>query len=99
MENEKLQENGKNLANTIRGSFLSQKISNVHIERRALLKWGLIGGGAFLLGKIFGDYIPFFSGSRVVAEKEFKNFKLVETNRELTVYNKDRDKIVIFEKN
>jgi len=72
--------------------------ASVLLERRNLLKLGLVGGGAFVLGKFVGPLLPFFSADRIIAEKELQDFKLIETQKEMRVYNPKGEEIVIFEK-
>ncbi len=73
------------------------KTQIIKTERRNLLKWLVFGGGAFLVGRV----LSFWPGS--LAEKtaspiNLKNFKLVETNKKLTLYNRGGEEIIIVEK-
>lgn len=74
-----------------------EKVQSTGARRRLLLKLGFFGAAAFALGKIFGPNIPFFS-ERVVSLKDFKNFRIVETSKELRLFNKVGDEIVIVDK-
>ncbi len=75
----------------------SEKAQSVGARRRLLLKLGFFGAAAFALGKIFGPNIPFLS-ERVVSPKDFKNFRVVETTKEIRFFNRVGDEIVIVEK-
>src|SRR3989338_6721254 len=66
--------------------------ASVLLERRNLLKLGLVGGGAFVLGKFVGPLLPFFSADRIIAEKELQDFKLIETEKKKTEYIKKKKK-------
>jgi hypothetical protein len=66
-------------------------------NRRNFLKFSLIGGGAILLGKVFGsDLLNLFSGQKT--EKTFNNFRIVENNKELIIYGKTGEAIFIIDK-
>ena len=59
----------------------------------------LIGGGAIVLGKIFGPRIlDYFSGSSVTAEKDFGNFKVSDSKKELIISDKNGEEILIIDK-
>lgn len=66
--------------------------------RRNFLRAAVFGGAGFVLGKVFGPSIPLFGEHAVVGAKDFRNFKVVETNKEFRVYGKGGDEIVIVEK-
>lgn len=70
-------------------------------NRRTLLKFLLVGAGAFALGKIFGPGIGLFGARRkkeVIREADFQNFRVVETKNELTFYGKKNEEILIVDK-
>lgn len=69
-----------------------------NLGRRNLVKLGFFGGAAFVLGKIFGPSLSFFGSDAVVGEKDFENFRVVETKKELRLFNRGGDEIVIVEK-
>ena len=69
-----------------------------NLGRRNLVKLGLFGGAAFVLGKVFGPSISLFGGDAVTGSKDFKNFRVVETKKEIRLFNKGGDEIVIVEK-
>ena len=73
----------------------------VNERRRTLIKFGLIGGATFVLGKVFGPSINLFSGTLGFGGKEydFKNFRVVENGEELGFYDKLGNEILILEKN
>ncbi|MBI2108906.1 MAG: hypothetical protein HYT93_01840 [Parcubacteria group bacterium] len=66
-------------------------------KRRNFLKWSLIGGGGFLLGKIFGPYLT-FSRSEPFNEAFLKDFRVVETGRELKLFNKKGEEVLVIDK-
>ena len=74
----------------------------INIKRRNFLKWLLLGVGAFvvfLLGKIFGPSVSFSSRPQEIGnETIFKNFRLVEDDKELKLYDRFGDEIFIIEK-
>ncbi len=74
-----------------------EKVQSTGARRRLLLKLGFFGAAAFALGKIFGPDIPLFS-ERVVSSKDFKNFRVVETTKELRLFNNVGDEIVVIDK-
>lgn len=65
-------------------------------RRRTFLIAGATGVGAFVLGKIFGPSINFFSPMQSVAD--FKNFRIVDSDEEMRLYDKLGNEIVIIEK-
>jgi len=73
----------------------------VNQKRRNIIKFGLFGAGAFVIGKVLGPSINFFSngidlgGDRVV---DFNNFRVVENGQELGFYDKLGNEILILEK-
>ena len=67
-------------------------------DRRTLIKLLLVGGGAFVAGKLFGSVTDFFS-DKVLNDIQFKNFRFVETEKSVTVSeNGQKDPILIVEK-
>jgi nucleoid DNA-binding protein len=57
----------------------------------------LIGTGVLLIGKILGSvFSNLSSGSKV--EKDFGNFRVVEDEKELIIYDRTGEKILIIEK-
>jgi len=80
-----------------------KKLPNMRIEmnerRRKILKLGLLGSATFVLGKILGPSLNLFGGN--VAEGEvtdFKNFRIVDNDKELGFYDKLGNEILIIEK-
>lgn len=62
-------------------------------ERRKFLKLLAVGSAGLFLGSIFRDGFGGFA-----EETQFKNFKLVETGKDLKLYTASGDEIVTFEK-
>ncbi len=77
---------------------LSRVGSVLNRNRRHLVKLSLFGGAAFVLGKVFGPSISLFGGNAVVGLKDFKNFRVVETKKEISVFNRGGDEIIVIEK-
>ena len=74
-------------------------IPEINTRRRNVLKWILFGVGAFILGKIVGPSVNLFSRSETLGEgATFKNFRVVENDKELKLYNRTGDEIFIIEK-
>ncbi len=69
-----------------------------NLGRRNLVKLGLFGGVAFVLGKVFGPSISLFGGDAVTGTKDFRNFRVVETKKEMRLFNRSGDEIIIVEK-
>lgn len=91
--------NPESTQNTERGAgALSRVGSALNQDRRHLIRLSLFGGAAFILGKVFGPSIPLFGGNEVVGLKDFKNFRVVETKKEIGVFNHSGDEIVVIEK-
>jgi len=72
-------------------------------NRRKFLKYLFIGAGAFILGKALHSTTNLFSSGKSSSEantKEylFKNFRIVETDEELSFYERGGDEILIIEK-
>jgi len=79
--------------------ILNNKIAPVNSRRRTLIKFGLIGGTAFVLGKVFGPSLNLFGGRFAGGDvTEFKNFRVVDNDSELGFYDKLGNEILIIEK-
>ncbi|MEK7179060.1 MAG: hypothetical protein AAB727_02275 [Patescibacteria group bacterium] len=77
---------------------IKEKLEKINANRRTVLKWLIFGAGAFALGKIFGPYVGLSRPQELNGKSAFKNFKVVETNKELRLYNRMGDEIFIIEK-
>ena len=69
---------------------------SVNTSRRSFLKWGLMGVGAFIVGRFAG-------GDSLFSRKEsgamaFRDFRVVEDNAELKFYNRAGEELFIIEK-
>lgn len=69
----------------------------INERRRNALKLFAFGGGAFLLGKIFGPSINLF-GDWDGKAYDFTNFRVVESSRGLGFYDKLGNEILIMDK-
>ncbi len=67
-------------------------------HRRTFLTVAGTGVIAFILGKIFGPSINLFSKDHAISEKEFRNFRIVETNKEMKFYDRGGNEIFIVDK-
>lgn len=66
--------------------------------RRDMLKFLFVGGGAFVLGKLFGSAMELFTEEKPILEKNLENFKLVETERRLSLFDKSGEAILEVDK-
>lgn len=72
---------------------------NINQNRRTFLKWLALGGGAFALWKIFGSSAKFFGASDELSKETlFENFRIKETGKDLTIYEKSGKEIIVIEK-
>lgn len=67
-------------------------------RRRAVIKYALLGVGAFVAGKILGPRLSLFSSDLNSKEYSFRNFRVVENGDELGFYDKLGNEILILEK-
>ena len=72
--------------------------ADTNLYRRNLLKLLVVGGGAFIVGRFANPFINFWNGDRVLSERNFQNFKFVETGKELKIFEKDGTEVLILEK-
>lgn len=74
-------------------------MQNINQDRRKFLKWIAIGGGSFALWKIFGSGAKFFGASDEFSKETlFDNFRIAETGKDLTIYEKSGKEIIVIEK-
>ncbi|MDO8493158.1 MAG: twin-arginine translocation signal domain-containing protein [bacterium] len=66
----------------------------LNIDRRRFLKILAMGGGVLAIGKIYN----FFTQNRIISETDFKNFKMVETGKELKFSDEEGAEILIIDK-
>ncbi|MFC1734072.1 hypothetical protein ACFL6I_27525 [candidate division KSB1 bacterium] len=67
-------------------------------HRRTFLTVAGTGVVAFFLGKIFGPSISLFPKDHVISEKEFQNFRVVNTKEEMRLYDRHGDEIIVIDK-
>lgn len=72
--------------------------ANINARRRTLLKLAAFGGATFVLGKVLGPSLNFFSGTTAGDITEYENFRVVENGEELGIYDKLGNEILIIEK-
>ncbi len=77
-------------------------MEKIDLNRRNFLKWLALGVGAFamfVLGKIFGPSVNLASPPQKIGDETiFKNFRLVENDKELKLYDRMGNEIFIIEK-
>jgi len=66
-------------------------------QRRTLLKLAAFGGATFVAGKLFGNALNFLK-AEPGNETYFQNFKVVEKDGELSVFQKDGESILVIDK-
>ncbi len=69
----------------------------LNAKRRNALKLFALGGGVFMLGKIFGPSLNIFSGSFDGNVYDFKNFRVVENKKGLGFFDKLGNEILVLE--
>ena len=69
----------------------------INRRRRNIIKLGLLGVGAFVLGKIFGPSIDLFSDEWDGQTFDFKNFRVVENSQGLAFFDKVGNEILVLE--
>ena len=77
---------------------MDKELQSFNSYRRNLLKLLAVGGGAFIVGKFATPFINFLNGDKVLDEKIFQNFKIVETGRTLEIFDKDGGEVLIVDK-
>ncbi|MES2436815.1 MAG: hypothetical protein V4519_02290 [Patescibacteria group bacterium] len=65
--------------------------------RRNMIKLALFGGAAFVLGKVFNSVTEHFS-DKVIRNVDFQNFNFQESEKKLTISEKDGEPLLIIEK-
>jgi len=75
----------------------TQKETVANPRKRTIIKLTLFGVGAFALGKLFG-YLPDIFTDKVEKDIEFKNFSFVETNKSITISEKDGEALLVVDK-
>ena len=68
------------------------------INRRNFLKLVAFGGAAFVAGKFFGPILNMVKKDKVVDEKIFNNYKIIETKSQFKLTDKQGDDIIIVDK-
>ncbi len=75
------------------------ELPDIGAKRRTLLKYIFFGGGVFLAGKVLGPSINLFSGDNEIGKiTDFKNFRVVETGKELTFFDRMGNEILSLDK-
>ncbi|MCW9054566.1 MAG: hypothetical protein OQJ98_01120 [Candidatus Pacebacteria bacterium] len=67
-------------------------------NRRQFLVVGGASVASFFLGKIFGPSINLFSQDIPISERDFKDFRIVETNKEMKLYDRKGNELFIVDK-
>jgi len=74
--------------------------NKINKNRRNLLKFLIIGGGALLLGKVldFRSFGFLKSSDNLEKEYSFENFRIAESKKELVISDRTGEKILIIDK-
>lgn len=68
-------------------------------SRRSFLKYVMLGSGVLVIGKIFGSSLDFFSGAeKKGAPLSFRNFRMVEQDKEMKIFDNNGDEIMTLDK-
>ena len=67
-------------------------------NRRKFIKTMFIGGGAILLGKLFGSRILDLFSPDQINVKSFENFRISENKKELIISDQNGQEIFIIDK-
>lgn len=74
-------------------------MKEINKKRRNIIKFLLIGGGAFVLGRIFGPrLLGFLPDTEPVVEYNFKNFNVREDKKEIIISDSTGEDILIIDK-
>ncbi|MDP3955832.1 MAG: hypothetical protein Q8Q18_01130 [bacterium] len=65
--------------------------------RRKMFKLIAFGGVTFFLGRFFGRALDHL-GAPTGKETYFKDFRIMESNKQLGIYGSDGDKILVIDK-
>ena len=74
------------------------KGNNINERRRNIIKLGIFGIGAFVLGKMVAPSLPFLGGGMGNKTYAFDNFTVVENGKGLGFYDKSGKEILMLEK-
>ncbi len=77
---------------------MEKEPQQINSYRRNLLKLLAVGGGAFIVGKFADPLINSWNGDKVIDEKIFQNFRIIETGRAMKILDKDGAEVMIIEK-
>lgn len=68
-------------------------------SRRSFLKYVMLGSGVLVIGKILGPSLSLFPGAeKKGAPLSFKNFHMVEKDKEMRIFDNNGDEILTFDK-
>lgn len=93
---EKNKQHSDLISSSLEKAVRSAKGTNLY--RRNLLKLLAVGGGAFVVGKLSGPVLDYFTGDKIISTRDFKDFKFIETTRELKLLDTQGEAIIIFDK-
>ena len=67
--------------------------------RRSFLKYMMLGSGVLVIGKLFGPSLSLFAESAPNdSASSLKNFRFVEKDKEMRVFDKSGEEILSFDK-
>jgi hypothetical protein len=69
----------------------------INHSRRKLLKLALFGGATFFAGKLFGGWFEQLKDDKK-RESFFEGFTVVESKKELGIFEKNGDQILVIDK-
>lgn len=73
----------------------NKKLENVDENRRKFLKIIFVGSGVLLMERVLGPLFSRFSGN---SKTSFKNFRVTENNKRLSIYDSSGEEIFQIDK-
>lgn len=74
-------------------------MQEINERRRNLIKFAAFGAAAFVLGKVLGPSLSVFGDTNDSgSSKKYKNYRVVDNDRELRVYDPQGNELVMIEK-
>lgn len=71
----------------------------INERRRNLIKFAAFGAAAFVLGRVLGPSLSLFGDSSAAGtSKKYKNYRVVDSDKELRIYDPQGNELVMIEK-
>lgn len=70
----------------------------INQRRRNLIKYTLFGGIGFLAGRYLDPLVNTLRGDAVINAKNFENFKLTETGKQLRITDDENNDLLLIDK-